>query len=559
LKPACGGGQSGAGCSRWMTFQTLFLSSIVIACTATEQNATGLSSGEFRPVDPASGLQRSRNSSGTAAMSGNTSDNPMLLGNVSSTDLTRGESSNNILARRLTQKCFGFSDIWQATECTEAMVGGLGDLLKLSGAALAGKSTDVKQWLGGFASLIGVTLGVFLAPPFNFIAVVGFSLVRGGLMQLMANPNPLNPEGYVTMQKLFRQTARSNLVKYDALTKELDWFRDLFFKTDITHGNEIYKSAALSWLLNVQHDVSIDKALFFSADCLEAADKDNFQAISDGKCEDHGLNPITDTVLCETAAQLLKDVPMKVTTSTVKTRAYSFRPRGCYWYTNHKHTYLNLHKGAAKNEATTKRQLLCTSIGREARRDCAKWQFGGTWSAASLYAVLHLSVLLDIVFKFPALKPTILARLTENIEQYDLLLIQSFKVFKAARESYLHPPKVSKDWEGTFKCLLMGTSTMIKEGRDYWFKTLKPKEPEDGDDGKCRGKCDVMSTKLCEVRPQYGTGLKHSKYCVKDDKIAKATTCWKEYKRKVFGDLTEKFNFFTQQLEALRKKVKDAS
>merc|ERR1712217_165781 len=103
---------------------------------------------------------------------------------------------------------------------------------------------------------------------------------------------------------------------YDALTKELDWFRDLFFKTDITHGNEVYKSAALSWLLNVQHDLSIDKDLFFSADYLEAADEDNFQAISAGKCEDHGLNPITDTVLCETAVQLLKHVPIKLTIST---------------------------------------------------------------------------------------------------------------------------------------------------------------------------------------------------------------------------------------------------
>jgi len=371
-------------------------------------------------------------------------------------------------------------------------------------------------------------------------------------MQLMAMPNRLNPQGYVTMQKLFRQKARSNRVKYDALSDELDWFRGFFLETDVTKGHDVYRSAALSWLLNVQHDLSIDKSLFLNADCLEAADKDNFQLISDGKCEDHGLNPITDIVLCETAAQLLKKVPIKVTTPTASKGFYSHRPRGCYWYKDHKKAYLNLHKAAAKNDATEKRSLMCTSIGTEARVQCAKWQQGGTWSTASLYAVLHVSVLLDIIFKFPALKSTTSARIAEHLEQYKLLLIQTFKVFRAHRESYLSPPKISKDLEGTFKCLLKGTRTMIKEGRDYWYKTLDTKEVDKDDDGKCRGKCDVMSTKLCDVRPETGKGLAYSKYCVKDDKIAKATSCFQKYKHKVLGGLTRKFTGFIRQLQALQ-------
>merc|ERR1712083_652073 len=146
----------------------------------------------------------------------------------------------------------------------------------------------------------------------------------------------------------------------------------------------------------------------------------------------------------------------------------------------------------------------------------------------------------------------------EYLDQYNLLLIQTFKVFKTYRESYFSPPKVSQDLEGAFKCLLKGTRTMIKEGRDYWYKTLEQQGVDKDDDGKCRGKCDVMSTKLCEVRPETGKGLAYSKYCVKDDKISKAANCFKEYKRQVLGELTGKFGGFIQELQALHEKVKHA-
>jgi len=62
-----------------------------------------------------------------------------------------------------------------------------------------------------------------------------------------------------------------------------------------------------------------------------------------------------------------------------------------------------------------------------------------------------------------------------------------------------------------------------------------------------------MSTKLCEVRPETGKGPAYSKYCVKDDKVAKAEACWTEYRHKVLGGLTEEFEGFIQQMHALHE------
>jgi len=49
----------------------------------------------------------------------------------------------------------------------------------------------------------------------------------------------------------------------------------------------------------------------------------------------------------------------------------------------------------------------------------------------------------------------------------------AFNVFKAHRESLLSAPKVTKDLEGIFKCILhFGARAMSKEGRGYGTRPL---------------------------------------------------------------------------------------
>jgi len=110
--------------------------------------------------------------------------------------------------------------------------------------------------------------------------------------------------------------------------------------------------------------------------------------------------------------------------------------------------------------------------------------------------------------------------------------------------TYLKDPVIKYFWEldddnlpVSGKCILGGKGTMVKEGRDLYFKTLGS-----DDSDKCRGKCHIMSTRRCRVRPQFGNESKgHSKYCVPAANVQIAKDCWQQYKKDLRDELVYDF------------------
>merc|ERR1719401_2691074 len=92
---------------------------------------------------------------------------------------------------------------------------------------------------------------------------------------------------------------------------------------------------------------------------------------------------------------------------------------------------------------------------------------------------------------------------------------------------------------------------MVKEGRDYWHKRLGP----ESDDQKCRGACDVMSTARCKVRPENGTGLSYSKYCVSADDVQVAEGCWRSYKASVLEEMQQEFGREMEHFRQFQQRV----
>jgi hypothetical protein len=410
------------------------------------------------------------------------------------------------------------------------------------------------------SAIIGASQGVieaFLPAGLTMVTQLFFALLRGWLGVASDKPYVYTPHGYVTLKRLFRQKARSNLVRMDALKDEIDWFQGIFLnnKTMIEHS-DVYEAAGLSSLLNIQHDLALDQGMFFGAECILAAEEDNFRQIETGKCWEYEVvdKSILDTELCEHAARVLGHEGLEATPID-----RADRPFGCYIKPDEPDAglYLNKHMASTSINATDERQVLCKSqvVDEHTLGECKAWQQAGTWELGAIYALTNLGVLGDISNKFPDLRKTTLHRAEKLMLKYKLLLTESFNVFleKRTSDTYFEDPVVDG---GALKKLWCGTwsGRYVTGGRDYFYQRLVPGVNEE--DGKCRGQCDVLSY-YCSppVRPEKGEG----KYCVEDaDKYNDAVPCFDRYKREVKDSMKDGFGNFMDNLDEFLKKVREA-
>lgn len=419
-----------------------------------------------------------------------------------------------------------------------------GDLLGVAGAWLDGQEFDheaLNSLAQGSVGALGGILKAFIPFPASMLAQLVFPVVSGMVGDLNAAPERDGPASYIDLQRLFRQSLKSNLARYRALNGEWGWFQALRNQTIRDRGAP-YEAAALTWLLNIQHDLAIDQESFFNPDCLQMLQRASFANVSGGRCEDLGLAPISDLAICEVAAHHLKGLPLDVR-ENVESISYETLPQGCYWsdMDGREQAYVNSHPGAAGNRAQQGRQLLCTSVPQEAQSHCAVWHQADTWQVSQWHAVLHLAILSDIYGSYPALRDATARRIADTSADYILLLTHSFKTSLGARKAFLKEPELIKSvgW----KCFWApaGMKVMLREGRDYYHQEGAVAD-DDNDDGKCRGRCDVLSSARCPFRQESDDGKWYSKYCVSEGRVAAARGCFRDYAEEVVSNFTARFN-----------------
>jgi len=286
-------------------------------------------------------------------------------------------------------------------------------------------------------------------------------------------------------------------------------------------------------------------------------EKSRFANISDGRCEEFGLAPISDVAICDVAGHHLKGLPLDVNDNVGRIYDQS-KPQGCYWYDGHEKPYVNLHPDSAATDADEVRQSLCTSVSRESQDECAAWHEADTWQVSQWYAVLHLVILTDIYTLYPALQETTLKRVSDTGAEYILLLTHSFKSSLEKRKAHLTEPQLNDTglfgWHCSF-APIDGPKVRLTEGRDYYHQKLTPQEgavvDDDNDDGKCRGACDVLSSERCPYRKEKSDGGDwYSKYCVSENTVAAAEDCWRSYRDEVVSNFTALFD--NEYMESLR-------
>lgn len=460
--------------------------------------------------------------------------------------------------------CGGLGDLLGDSDCGEAAADAFSGLLETAGALLSGKKLDQDAWndlaTGSIAGL-GAILGATIPFPVSMLSQLVIPLVSGMHGQLTAAAAKDSSASYVALQQLFRQSMKRNGARYQALVDEWEWFKTLRNQT-LNNNGALYEAAALSWLLNVQHDLAIQQESFFNVECLQMLDKSRFANISDGRCEEIGLAPISDVAMCDVAGHHLKGLSLDVNDNVGRIYNQS-RPQGCYWYDEsspHDGAYVNLHPDSAATEANEVRQSLCTSVSRESQAECAAWHEADTWQVSQWYAVLHLLILTDIYSLYPALQETTLKRVSVTGAEYILLLTHSFKSSLEKRKAHLKKPQVNDigafDWRCSF-APIDGPKVRLTEGRDYYHQKLTPQEgavvDDDNDDGKCRGACDVLSSRCRYRLEKSGEGDWYSKYCVSESVVAAAEDCWVVYRDEVVSNFTALFdNEYMKNLRSLR-------
>jgi len=476
-----------------------------------------------------------------------------------------GDDETAPLARALESgpTCGGLGDLLGDSDCGGAAVDAFSDILETAGELLSGRELDQDAWkdlaLGSVKALGGV-LGAFMPFPVSMLSQLVIPLFSGMHGQLTAAAAEDSSASYVALQQLFRQSMKSNGARYQALVDEWKWFQTLRNQT-LNNNGALYEAAALSWLLNVQHDLAIEQESFFNVECLQMLEKKRFANISEGRCEDIGLAPISDVAICDVAGHHLKGRPLDVN-DNVESLYDQSKPQGCYWYDGHEKPYVNFHPDSATTKATEVRQSLCTSVSRESQTECAAWHEADTWQVSQWYAVLHLVILTDIYNLYPELQETTLKRVNETGAEYILLLTHSFKSSLEKRKAHLKEPQSEEcGWLGcsvTCKVApISGPIVRLTEGRDYYHQKLAPQEgavvDDDNDDGKCRGACDVLSSARCPYRKEKGgTGEFYSKYCVSKSIVSAAEDCWGLYRDEVVSNLTALFdNKYMKNLRSL--------
>jgi hypothetical protein len=394
----------------------------------------------------------------------------------------------------------------------------------------------------GIGALGGV-LGVVLPFPAVTISSVLFSIVSGIISGLGRAPSPDNTFGDAAVQKLFRHRFRSSKARLMALTGEWSWYKDLFTNDFIAQYGATYEAASLSWLLNAQHDMALDRELFFNVDCLDVTEKNSFSSISVGRCEDVGMWPISDASLCEVAAHHVKNYSMDAHSIVVQLNEES-KAKGCYWSSLNgaPMPYVNSHPDA-KEGAQTGSQLLCTTMEPEAQQSCATWQEGSSWQVSKWYVALHLGVLVDIFKTYPPLRNSTLSRIADTTAEYVLLLTHAFKASVYKRLGYLSAPVVSR-----LVCSVgfwwAGATYMVRDGYDYWVQSLGT----DSRDENCTGQCDVLSL-ACDVDPGQTSGWFHDRSCVNASRADEAVSCFQSYKNALLTEMSASFTRDIQKLE----------
>merc|ERR1719401_545436 len=444
--------------------------------------------------------------------------------------------------------CASGSSFTGNKKCAEAIGGALGNLIGLVAKGFAGGWEDVEgtEIVGSVLDTVQGFIEAYGTLPLTMVSKLMFPLLKSFVGVAMENPTEDTVSGYISLKQIFKRKLRSNQLRMDALEGQFDWFEGLFLKNEsLINSSTVYKSAALSFLLNMQHDFELDQELFFGAECLLTGRSDNFGIISAGKCSAalDKDNSILSWKLCEQAARALG--LGDVTVENLTRADGSGKPHGCYFkYGEGEGLYFNSRSESSGQNATNERQALCSTSAVSGRvaAECHVWQQAGTWELAAMYAITNLGVLVDIVRNFPELRTTTLKRAQTLTSKYKKLLNASFSEYRKHRMSRLESPRLFRMglwcaanpfWPGRY----------VTEGRDYFYQQAAAT--------KCRGPCDVMSD-YCSIRPEKGSG----KYCVEDEeKWGEAEKCFQRYESNLAARLDTEFEHVMGNLTKLGNTV----
>lgn len=257
--------------------------------------------------------------------------------------------------------------------------------------------------------------------------------------------------------------------------------------------------------------------------------------------------PILDTPLCEVAAYHVKDHTIDPFSFMEKISERS-KPKGCFWSRTPlggaARPYMNSNPDATEG-ADAETHLLCTTMEPESQNTCATWQESSSWQVSKWYAALHIAVLLDIFKNHPALRQTMLSRIANTTFEYEFLLTHAFKASVEKRLGYLAEPVVHS---AAVTCSWWGTTHMVTGGYDYFHQSLGE---------ECKGKCDVMSNEICNVRANEN-GWFSSGDCVGSEKAQDAEACFESYTRDLLEEMAAAFSKDIRQLQAFHRNVTQA-